>query len=91
MLKRLPRSSIGNVVWAVVGIALWSFLLSPYVARTVNCWDANTEGEMVSCLKPIARDLRSDSNLATYATATVAAAIALQLSNRSRESNSTRE
>ena len=88
MFKRLLRSPIGNVVWAVVGIALWSFLLSPYAARAVNCWDANTGGEMVSCLKPIAYDLRSDSNLATYATATVAAAIALQLSNRNREPKS---
>jgi hypothetical protein len=78
---------VGTAVWVLIGTALWIFLLSPYWVSTFGCWDATTQpGEKsVACLKLVANELRSDSNLATYATATVAAAIALQLSTRNRE------
>ncbi|MDE2787569.1 MAG: hypothetical protein OXL37_13025 [Chloroflexota bacterium] len=94
MLSRtqsLRRVSVGTFVWAMVGLTLWIFLLSPYWTSTINCFDSRQTSNVRACLKSVASDLRRDSNLATYATATVAAAIAFQLSNRSRQSNPPRE
>ena len=76
------RMPVGTFVWAVVGVTLWIFLLSPYWVAIADCFDSPKFHEARECLKSVASDLRSDSDLATYATATVAAAIALQLSNR---------
>ena len=85
---RIPIALLGllplNIaIWAVAGVFLWIFLLSPYGVATVGCLDPQKQTDSFACLKVVARDLRHDSNLATYATATVAAAIALQLANRS--------
>ena len=84
---RTLRMPIGTAVWAFIGTALWMFLLSPYWVSTFGCWNASPQpGETsIACLKLVANELRSDSNIATYVTATVAAAIALQLANRSRQ------
>jgi hypothetical protein len=81
------RMPIGTAVWAFIGTALWMFLLSPYWVSTFGCWNASPQpGETsIACLKLVANELRSDSNIATYVTATVAAAIALQLANRTRD------
>lgn len=73
-------------VWVIIGLVAWAFLLIPYGVSAYQCKTPPAETTWFACLKFVARDLRRDSNLATYATATVAAAIALQLSNRSRES-----
>ena len=73
-------------VWIIIGLVVWAFLLIPYGVSAYKCRTPTTETTWFTCLKSVAHDLRSDSNLATYATATVAAAIALQLSSRSRES-----
>ena len=85
-VRPLLRMPAAMAVWAVIGTALWMFLLSPYWTTTFGCWSPHHDQATYACLKSVAHDLRSDSNLATYATATVAAAIALQLSNRSRQS-----
>ena len=76
---------VGVVIWAVAGAALWIFILSPYGVATGDCLDPREQTDVFVCLKGVAKDLRQDSNIATYATATVAAAIALQLTNRTRE------
>ena len=76
---------VGIVIWAVAGAVLWIFLLSPYGVATAACLDPRKHTDALVCLKGVANDLRSDSNIATYATATVAAAIALQLANRTRD------
>ena len=76
---------VGVVIWAVAGASLWIFLLSPYGVATATCLDPREHNDVLVCLKGVAHELRHDSNLATYATATVAAAIALQLANRGRE------
>lgn len=83
------RMPIGMAVWALIGTALWIFLLSPYWVSTFGCWDDTPQpGETtVACLKLVANELRHDSNLATYATATVAAAIALQLAKRTQDNH----
>lgn len=75
----------GPAIWACVGVAVWFFLGTPYAVSAAKCLDENLAGTRIECLKPVAKDLRRDANIATYATATVAAIIALQLSNRSRE------
>lgn len=72
------------VAWIVFGIALWIFLTMPYAVVAFSCRDADGLGKTYECLKLVARDLRNDSNIATYATATVAAIIAWQLANRNR-------
>ena len=74
----------GAAIWAYVGIAVWFFLGTPYAVSATECWDAREDGKVYQCLKNVARKLRADSNIATYATATVAAIIALQLANRNR-------
>ena len=70
--------------WVCVGVAVWFFLGTPYAVSATECWYAREDGKVCQCLKDVARDLRADSNIATYATATVAAIIALQLPNRNR-------
>ena len=72
------------VLWAVSGIAIWVFLAMPYAISARECLDAGASGSTYQCLKPVAKELREDSNIATYATATVAAIIAMQLANRNR-------
>lgn len=69
--------------WVVAGLAIWAFLAWPYLHSAINCvLDHSSAGAQstVNCLKPVADDLRKDQVIATYATATVAAAIALQFS-----------
>ena len=68
--------------WLCVGVAVWFFLGTPYAVSATECWDAREDGKVHQCLESVARKLRADSNIATYATATVAAIIALQLANR---------
>ena len=75
----------GVVWWVVAGIVVWTFLAWPYGVSAFQCRQPDKQ-TLNECLQPIAQKIRKDSNIATYATATVAAAIALQLSNRSRES-----
>lgn len=72
------------VAWIVFGIALWIFLTMPYAVSAFSCRDEGGLDKTYRCLKVVARDLRNDSNIATYATATVAAIIAWQLANRNR-------
>ena len=70
--------------WVYVGVAVWFFLGTPYAVSATECWYAREDGKVYQCLKNVAGELRADSNIATYATATVAAIIALQLANRNR-------
>ena len=86
-LIRAIVSLVSNRVaaWLIIGVVVWVFLLAPYALDAANCFD-DRQSQRVGCLKPVAKRLRSDSNLATYATATVAAIIALQLSRRAGES-----
>ena len=74
----------GAAIWAYVGIAVWFFLATPYAVSAVKCLDERKDGGMHECLKSVAKKLRKDSIIASYATATVAAIIALQLANRNR-------
>ena len=74
----------GVVWWVVAGIVVWTFLAWPYGVSAFQCRQPD-EQTLNECLQPIAQKIRKDSNLATYATATVAAAIALQLASRGRE------
>ena len=73
------------VIWVVVGLLVWFFLATPYLLRTLDCVFEPPATGRVMCLKPVAQKLRRDSNIATYATATVAAIIAMQLANRNRD------
>ena len=77
-------------VWIIIGWVVWSFLLIPYGVSAYQCRTPSPESTWLACLKSVAHELRHDSNLATYATATVAAAIALQLANRSRDTRARR-
>ena len=77
----------GVLAWMIAGCVVWTFLLTPYAIGAYQCKDEFAQGESLQCLKPIAAALRKDSNVATYATATVAALIALQLSTRNRKTN----
>ena len=84
-VQRLLTAVLGAVsVWVIIGLVVWSFLLVSYGVSAYRCKTPTAETTSFTCLKSVAHDLRRDSNLATYATATVAAAIALQLSNPSR-------
>ena len=78
------------VIWAAIGVLVWFFLATPYLFKAVDCVIETPEKGRIQCLKPIAQNLREDSNIATYATATVAAIIAMQLANRNRH-EATRE
>lgn len=71
-------------VWLTFGVAVWLFLATPYAVSATKCWDGHEVSKAYQCLKPVAQKLRKDSIIATYATATVAAVIALQLANRNR-------
>ena len=74
--------------WLLAGSLFWVFLTAPYILETKECvWPeknsstdirAQPENGRIECLKPVARQLRRDSNIAVYATATVAALIAFQ-------------
>ena len=75
----------GMMAWLIAASVIWTFLLIPYAIDAYHCKDAIASGESLQCLKPIAASLRADSNIATYATATVAAIIALQLGRRISE------
>ena len=87
-LKRAAAKIVGwsqqpVVIWAAIGILVWFFLTTPYLIKTKDCIEM-PEKARIQCLKPVAKELRADSNIATYATATVAAIIAMQLANRNR-------
>ncbi len=87
-LRSVARAlTAGTAIWVCIGTVVWFFLGTPYAIAAANCMDERFAGGRVQCLKPVAKDLRQDSNIATYATATVAAIIALQLSSRNRHSN----
>lgn len=95
-IQRLNRAKAGSwrwpvVAWIVFGIALWIFLTMPYAVAAFSCRDEGELDKTYQCLKLVARDLRNDPNIATYATATVAAIIALQLANRNRVDASRRD
>ena len=79
------------VIWVVVGLLVWFFLATPYLLRTLDCVFEPPAAGRVMCLKPVAQKLRRDSNIATYATATVAAIIAMQLANRNRDEAARRD
>ena len=86
-MMRSLRTFVGALTtstarWLCVGVAVWFFLGTPYAVSATECWYAREDGKVYQCLKSVARKLRADSNIATYATATVAAIIALQLANR---------
>ena len=66
------------------GLLAWFFLVTPYLLKAADCVIEPPEKGRIQCLKPVAQKLREDSNLATYATATVAAIIAVRLANRNR-------
>ncbi len=69
-------------IWVCLGVLVWVFLPMPYALSTVDCVrDIKTE-TIFECLKPVAQELREDSILAMYATATVAAIIAWRLRQR---------
>ena len=87
-VRQFLSAVLGAVsVWVIIGLVVWSFLLVPYGVSAYQCKSPTPDITWFDCLKSVAHDLRRDSNLATYATATVAAAIALQLSTRNREAN----
>ena len=79
------------MIWAVAGLLVWLFLATPYLLRTMDCVFEPPATGRVMCLKPVAQKLRQDSNIATYATATVAAIIAMQLANRNRDEAARRD
>ena len=81
----------GAAIWAYVGIAVWFFLGTPYAIDAAECLDERFKERGMQCLKPVAQKLRKDSIIATYATATVAAVIALQLANRNQAEAMRRE
>ena len=87
------RSRVVNAAagWLALGVLAWAFLLAPYAIATYDCVFGDHEAGQVECLKPVAQKLRRDSNIATYATATVAAIIAMQLANRNRDEAARRD
>ncbi len=72
------------LVWLTFGVVVWFFLAMPYAVAATKCWEGREDGKTYQCLKSVAKKLRKDSIIASYATATVAAIIALQLANRNR-------
>ncbi len=87
-MRRMGKSLARTVsAWIFIGWVVWLFLLVPYGVSAYDCRSPVPDATWFTCLKSVAHDLRHDSNLATYATATVAAAIAFQLSARNRESS----
>ena len=87
LLSRVIAVAHGGIAaWLLAGSIIWFFLLTPYAIDAYQCKGKIGGGEVLGCLKPVATALRKDSNIATYATATVAAIIALQLSRRANDS-----
>ena len=89
LLRNRSRAFNAAAGWLALGALVWAFLLAPYIIASYDCalgdFDEHDRAVgKVECLKPVAQDLREDANIATYATATVAAIIALQLANRGR-------
>ena len=82
VIRLFTKSSLSLLIWPMVGLTLWIFLAFPYTTAAVGCISQDTTDD---CLKLLAQNLRNDSTLATYAAATVAAAIAFQLSSHNRE------
>ena len=92
MLVIRARASSGVAAWLLAAVLVWAFLLMPYLVDTRDCmFGEDKAGKTYPCLKTVAQELREDSNIATYATATVAAIIALQLANRNRAEAARRE
>ena len=96
LLRNHSRVVNAAAGWLALGALAWAFLLAPYAIATYDCvlgdFDENDhQAGKVECLKPVAQDLREDSNIATYATATVAAIIAMQLANRNRDEAARRD
>lgn len=87
----LSALGAGGLGWIVFASVIWGFLFAPYAVAAYECATDDTELRKIQCLKPVAQRLRNDSNIATYATATVAAIIALQLANRNRVDASRRD
>lgn len=87
----LSALGAGGLGWIVFASVIWGFLFAPYAVAAYECATDDTELRKIQCLKPIAQQLRNDPNIATYATATVAAIIALQLANRNRVEASRRD
>ena len=84
----IVASAPGSViaVLAVFGMLGWIFLSAPYLISANRCPGPTFSAPLnVECLKPVARQLRADSNIAAYATATIATVIAVQLGRRSHE------
>lgn len=81
---RHRRRHWATATWLIFAVAVWFFLGAPYAIDAAECLDERFKERRMQCLKPIAKKLRKDSIIATYATATVAAVIALQLANRNR-------
>ena len=89
--------------WLAFGLLFWLFLAWPYLADARHCtFDQLTDDSVatsdvsefgqpqsarVECLKAISQNLRKDSILAMYGTATVGAIIAFQLRQRNGSGN----
>ena len=79
-----------GVLWVVAGSAVWLFLLWPSVDAALTCVTQTNSGDTrnkpsasaIECLKPVAKELRDNENLAVYAAATVATIIAWRLNRR---------
>ena len=82
--RPVKRSATIRLLLSGLGVAAWLFLVTPYLVDAVGCVHNPPEKGRIQCLKPVAQELREDSNIATYATATVAAIIAVRLANRNR-------
>lgn len=78
------RRHWATAAWLIIAVAVWFFLAMPYAVSAAKCWEGREDGKTYQCLKRVAQKLRKDSIIATYATATVVAVIALQLANRNR-------
>ena len=81
--RPVKRSATIGLLYGL-GLSAWLFLVTPYLVEAVDCVHEPPEKGRIQCLEPVAQKLREDSNIATYATATVAAIIAVRLANRNR-------
>ena len=82
--RPVKRSATIRLLLSGLGVAAWLFLVTPYLVDAVDCVHNPPEKGRIQCLKPVAQELRKDSIIATYATATVASIIAWRLANRNR-------
>ena len=64
--------------------SITDYLGTPYAIDAAERLDERFKEHRMRCLKPIAQKLRTDSIIATYATATVASVIAWRVANRNR-------